>query len=351
MSARGKRVQKAVVYKRVQFHTSVEGQTLKSLLAAALRKRKTLGERRKNVAAEDDPIYHALGIPKDEPNGFVFGTLMTYTPGTDPLCFIDDELCEEVVLEKVAAPQAENGKRREFLASMMYFGVVDNHMVLMQSQALKAVHLESYLQWYLHASGVLEGTNTLQLLDTPSEALQKKVSQGKGVKAIKIGGQVMPPSIMPPVKDTEGGSAANAPEKQPTTRQVALHTTAVATSEDYGVLAALKKLMRPIDAAKIDFDQLAGSNIEMSVTLRYGRSTTEDGEKLMTSLGAALRNSEDVETEIELIGGGSIKGSELKLKGDIRLTSYDGQLNATDVYEGLRQWLLNKVSSQELPAS
>lgn len=88
----------------------------------------------------------------------------------------------------------------------------------------------------------------------------------------------------------------------------------------------------------------------VSVTLRYSRKTTEDGQKLMDSLGAALRNTDDVETELQLIGGGSIKGSDLKMTGQIGVTSYDGQLSASEVYEGLRQWLLEKVSSEELSA-
>ena len=96
--------------------------------------------------------------------------------------------------------------------------------------------------------------------------------------------------------------------------------------------------------------KLAGSNIEMSVTLKYNRKTSDDGQELMDTLGAALRNNEDVETEILLNKGGSIKGSDLKMTGQIGVTSYDGQLSASEVYEGLRQWLLEKVSSEELSA-
>lgn len=346
MSTKGKKVQKTVIYKRVHFHAKTKGQTLKALLEAALSKRQKLGERRQNVASAEDPMYHAIGSTKCENPGFVFGALMTYTPDTDPLCIIDDAEAVDVVLEKVSAPATDDGKRREFLASLMFFAVIENHVVLMQSQALKSAHLETYLQWYLHASGVLEGTNTLTLIDTPSEAVKKKMNQAKGVRAIKLGGEVLPPSAItvPPDK------VADVPQK---TKDVAVQTTALATAtqEDFGVLAALKKLMSPSQAAKIDFDKLAGSNIELSVTLRYSRKTTEDGQKLMDSLGAALRHTEDVETELQLVGGGSIKGSDLKLTGTIGVMSYDGQLNASEVYEGLRQWLLQKVSAQELSAA
>lgn len=53
MSAKGKKVQKAVVYKRANFHTEVNGQTLKTLLEAALSKRPKEGlmKQRRFIAA------------------------------------------------------------------------------------------------------------------------------------------------------------------------------------------------------------------------------------------------------------------------------------------------------------
>lgn len=346
MSTKGKKVQKTVIYKRVSFQSSTKDQTLKSLLEDALGRRKKLGERRQNVAAAETPIYHAIGSTRCESPGFVFGALMTYTPDTEPLCIVDDEEAVNDVLEKISVPTTDDGKRREFLASLMFFAVIGNHVVLMQSQALKAVHFETYLQWYLHASQVLEGTNALKLIDTPSEAVKKKMNRSKGVRAIKLGGEVVAPTMIVPQSQQDAQSAK-------TTREVAVQTTALATAtqDDFGVLAALKKLMKPAQAAKIDFDKLAGSNIELSVTLRYNRKTTENGQKLMDSLGAALRNVDDVETELQLIGGDKIKGADLKLTGTIGVTSYDGQLNASEVYEGLRQWLLQKVSAQELSSA
>lgn len=306
-------------------------------------KRKTHGLRRQNVSSHDNPIYHAIGPHQIEDKGLVFGALMTYTPGTDPLCLVDDDLSEDVILEKLSAPIRDDGKRREFLASMMYFGVMGDHMALMQSQALKSSHLESYLQWLLHSAEVLEGTNTFQLDDKPSQALQKKLASGGGVRSIKVGSELAPPALLLAKASASPGS--------PASQHLALQATATADGQNHGILEALKKLMSPAEVAKIDFDKLADSNIEMSVTLRYRSSTTEDGQKLMDTLGSALRHVEDLETELQLVGGGSIKGDELKLNGSIRVNSYDGQLSPTEVYEGLRQWLLEKVNSKELATS
>ena len=347
MTTKAKLIQKTVLYKRCNFHTDIPGETLKTLLEQALNKSPKVGQRRLNVADADQPVYHVVGTSQSEPDGFVFGVLMTYTPGTDPLFLVDDDSASAVLVEKLKAPNTTDGKRREFLESMMYFGVIQNHLVLMQSQALKAPQLEAYLQWFVHDSKVMAGDNTFQLIDTPSKTVREKMIRGSGVRTITLGGEVVPQSaisrVQPPAT-TETGT--------PTTsiKNHSVSVVASATESDWGVLEALKKLMAPSQAAKIDFDQLTGSNIEMSVTLRYKKETTEDGQKLMDTLGAAFRNTEDVETVIDLKDGGQIKGADLKLNGPIRVTSYDGQLSETEVFEGMRQWLLSKVTSEELSA-
>lgn len=348
MTTKAKRIQKTVIYKRSNFHIGVPGETLKTLLEKALNKSTTVGQRRLNVADLDNPIYHVMGAPLCEPSGFVFGALMTYTPGTDPLFLVDDEKALDVMIEKLKAPNTEDGKRREILESMMYFGVIGDHLVLMQSQALKAPQLEAYLQWFLHDAKAMTGDNTFQLVDTPSKAVREKMDKGLGVRKITLGGEVVPQSVMPRMQAQETGAT-----QTPTTisKSHSVSVVASATEDDWGVLVALKKLMAPSQAAKIDFDQLTGSNIEMSVTLRYKKETTEDGQKLMDTLGAAFRNTEDVETVLELKEGGYISGADLKINGTIRLTSYDGQLSSSEVFEGMRQWLLSKVTSDELSAS
>jgi len=344
---KSKRINKTVVYKRANFHTTVRGESLKTLLEKALNKHTTMGKRRRDISDDENPVYHVIGTPHCEPNGFVFGALMTYTPGADPLFLVDDEKALDVMIEKLKAPETDDGKRREILESMIYFGILEDHLVLIQSQALKAAQLETFLQWFLHETTILAGDNTFQLVDTPTASIRAQMNEGRGVRSISLGGEVVPQGVinqvMPASETTEVTSAKSS-------RTHSISVVTAATQEDWGVLAALKKLMQPSEAAKIDFEKLTGSNIEMSVTLRYKRETTADGQKLMDTLGAALRNTEDVETVLVLNDGGSIRGSDLKLNGKIGLKSYDGQLSASEVFEGMRAWLLSKISSDELSA-
>ncbi|RDF38423.1 hypothetical protein DWA26_18990, partial [Acinetobacter baumannii] len=39
--------------------------------------------------------------------------------------------------------------RKEFIDSVLYFGVIDNHVAIIQSRSLTARTLESYLGWLL----------------------------------------------------------------------------------------------------------------------------------------------------------------------------------------------------------
>lgn len=344
MSTSGKKILKPVIYKRAEFHIKKQGDTLKTLLDAALINHSTVGQRRKNVSPDPtNPVWQLIGASQSEKDGFVFGMLMTYSPGIDPLFLVDDVAAETIILEKLGVPNTKDGKRRELLESILFFGIIRNHLVLMQSQGLKSPQLESYLQWFLHDTAVLAGDNTLQLLDTPTQAIKDRVAKGQGVRSIKLGGEVLPPSTM----QSTIASKVLTPENK--TKSISV--TGTSSDSEWGPLAAIKSLMQPSQAAMIDFDKLSGSNIELTVTLRYKSKTTDDGHKLMDTLGTAFRNTDEVDTEIEFIDGSTIKGSELKLHGAVRVTSYDGQLSESEVNEALRQWLLSKIESQEVLAA
>lgn len=349
MSHKGKRVYKKVTYKAVHFdHSPGKGVTLASLLTKAFTKLKTVGDRRKNIGSPDEPIVHVIGTPVNEPSGISFGALMTYTPGTEPLFLIDDAQAQDVLLEKLSIEDTDDGKRREFLESILFFAAYKNHVALIQSQALKAAQLESYLLWLLHSAQVLPGNVLLKLIDTPPKAVRQKMIAGGGVRTIKLGGEVVPTSSSAaPSQPPEVTQPAAAVGK---TTSTPVAQTASVDLDEGGMIAALKKLLKPSEIAKIPFEDLADSNIEMFVTLRYNRKTTEAGQKLMDTLGIALRHAEDVETEL-ILKEGSIKGDELKLTGTIGVQSYDGQLSHSEVFQELQKWLLEKIKAEGLQVS
>lgn len=304
----------------------------------------TIGERRESLApAGESPIWRLIGEFQTE-DQFVFGVLMRYARGVNPTFVVDDESAMKLTVEQMAAPVTDKGKRRELVDAMLFFGAIDNHLVMMQSSSLRSDHLEKHLQWLLHKGKAVDGLVTLQLIDQPPKAVRDKLAK-REVRELDIGGALTP---APRAK-----SATNDPK---TTSAVVTTLQEESASERLGeggegVIAAIKRLLAPDQAAKLDFEKMAGANIEYTLKIRYKHSTTEDGQKLMNTLGSALRHADGVDTVIKLQGGGEIKGEELRMSGGIRIDTYNGVPAPFDVFEAIRSWLLEKLKSGDIEAS
>lgn len=364
---------KNVTYKHVLFAQS--GPVLKALLDEALGNLSTVGERRQSLAPTgENPIWRVIASSRIETE-MTFGVLLQYTPGTNPRLLIDDPAATELQVEQFTTPATEDGKRREPMEGTLYFAVFGNHLVFMQSLGLRSSHLEDHFAWLLHHAKVLEETNQGLLVDKPPPAIEKKLAANK-VKKLEIGGQFVPTSVIGATQSAPSQYTAEelgmadavpavslrtaptafqvaipAPENQPSAVRAStktIATTAQASNDGGGILAALKSLMNPDVASKLDFDALAGSNIEYTLEVTYKGHTTDKGQKLMDSLGTALRHADDVETKISLLGGGSISGQDIKISGPVILNFMNGEAARDDVFEALRTWLISKVQSGEV---
>ena len=98
-------------------------------------------------------------------------------------------------------------KGEEFLAGAVYFGVVDNHVILVQSRGLRTLDTEKYLNWFLvQKTKVLPEDNRVALADhTP----KKKKGWFEDVRGIEIEAPVhLQPIInVGPGKGAKGGIA------------------------------------------------------------------------------------------------------------------------------------------------
>lgn len=318
-----KRTSKVVMYKLCK-HTSRDARTtLKIRLDKSLKQLQTVGDRRFNVGSDDDPCFHIISTPQNSgknDSAFTFGTLITYTPGKDSLFIVDDEEASDVLLEQLGANLTEKGKRREFLESLIYFCVKGNHVALIQSPHLKANHLTRYFVWLLKKSGALNADDTLILLDTPPKHEQERLAKAKGVKSISFSSHIEPP------------------ESTGVGENLDLFSGEFKSGGNF-LFRAFNSLFAQSQSSVIDFSRLRQANIKMGVTFELDRDTTDGGQSLMDYLGAVLRTTEDIDPILELKDGGTIRGSMLKLNGNIRVSSYGGQLSASEVYGELRSWL------------
>lgn len=328
---------KTVTYKMVNFTT--KGEKLKPRLDAALKKFKQMKHRMQDLAGQgENPIWRLAGLEKME-SGITFGTLLQFVPGSNPRLLIDDPEATRIQIEQFTTPKTDKGQRREPMEGLLYFAVTDNHLVLLQSSGLRSSHLEAYLTWLLRKAAVLEETNVLRLNDQPPPAVAKKMLN-RAVKSLDIGGDLLPVSTFPVAK------AGAAPALAGTAKTKTLVTTL--STQTAGMYDVIKGFLGPDKAAKLNTEALAGSNIEYSLHVTYKGKTTDNGQELMNTLATAFRHADDLETTISLVGGGTITGDEIKLSGPVVLDFYDGAPSTDEVYEAMRTWLTEKLTSKEV---
>jgi hypothetical protein len=339
MAAR-ERKGRVFLYKHADFHTG--GTTLQVALSKSLGKLKTIGKRRQPLAPDDEsPVWRLVGQFRED-NAFLFGILVQYAPGTNPTFLVDDEDATSIAVEQMAAPKTKDGKSREPLDGMLFFASTDNHMVLMQGSALRSMHLEQHLQWLAQKGGGIAGDNTFRLIDHPPKKV-RNLLENQAVRELSIGGDLV--ASTPPERDEAEESAT--PRKGSRARQL----VSSGDAGQGGIMDVLKGLLRPSEVARLNLDRLAGSNIEYTLQIRYRQETTESGHKFMDNLGTALRHAEGIETKIKLVGGGEIRGDDLKLSGPVRIEHLNGVPNPDHVFEEMRAWLLAKLKSGDVRAS
>jgi hypothetical protein len=341
--AREKRT-KTFTYKHADFTKG--GVKLQQGLSAALGILNTVGKRRNSLAPpEESPIWRLIGEYYED-EAFFFGTLMQYSPGTNPQFLIDDHDAKTISVEQLAAPKTTDGKNRELIDGMLFFAASDNHLVLMQGLAMRSQHLEQHLQWLLHKAGALAGDVTIRLLDQPPRKMREKLEK-LDVREIVLDGDLSMPI------DAVAVSDGHDDQLEPAPRGSKAKQLTVSGDAGDSFMQALRPFLAPAEFAKLDLEKIAGANIAYSLQIRYqGKNTTENGHKFLNTLGAALRHTDsEVQTEIKLVGGGLIRGNELKLSGPRRIEHISGVPVATHVFEEMRAWLLERLKSGDIEAS
>lgn len=317
------RKQKAIIYKRAEFSNS--GPVLETLLNSAFSVVEKPGKRRQKMAGEiDSNVRRVIGAVKMHQN-MLCGSLLMYEVGKDVAFVVEDDDADEYEIESqnpTVGQSDDDKKKRELLQAALYFGVWGNHVVVVQSQALKARQLEQHLNWLLsECTDTLAKDVSLVLSDEPTLEARARI-ESLQPKVVEVGTPFM-------------STPASAPSSQ---------ATSVSSHKITGKVEQLLSAFLSEDVlSQLRLEEaLDDSNLEATLQLRYKRKSTESGYAALDHIARAMRHAEPEDTKVITSSGSVISGEMLKLTGTIAVDTYNGVVDNADLFAQMYDWLASK---------
>lgn len=319
--------------------------------------------------SQDEQVFRLVNHSVKK-NRMFFGQLIVFESGKSQAFLTIDDDSEYFSIDALEASKLENGeepassageegsqeraqesadqdkkieKRKEFIESMLYFGVKNNHLVVIQSMALKARDLEAHLKWLFdYHTEKFTAKSAFILQDKPSNDVVQRL-ENSPAKSICIGAPI----------ETGEGQLVDSPE------HVEAGEKSVTVSSANKVKYIPKGIGADLVKSLIDQDwfnrqdlteALDEANLKVSLEITYLRKTTKQGHKLLDNMATALRHQHEDDVKVVLDGGGIISGRDLKLTGKLSVRLYNGIIDENDLFEKMTTWLKEKISAEEVDA-
>ncbi|SUO96720.1 hypothetical protein [Suttonella ornithocola] len=322
---------RSVYYKKVVFIGGENTKTLQEILqhnVFATEKQLRATDREEAISKDSDQkrlINHYIVR-----SGMFFGQMIAYNAG-EPQPFLtklsDDEFYK---VNSISADSIneENSQQKEFIHSILYFGVYKNHLVVMPSQSLRVKSLEHHLSWLLHDyTNALNPEEVLILQDRPTNVAKQKISDLGGAKEVRIGSQL----IFEPKELAKTNATGSWTEKW-SAKSVGAHV--------------LKALLGAEWAGLNIQNSLDEENVVVEVVVKYKRSISDQGQSMLDEIATSLRHLDEDDFRIKLNNGSTLDGSELKISNTIEISFLDdGYIAEFDLYDEMRKWLMEHYAS------
>lgn len=320
-------VSKRVYCKRAAFMQPAQAHTLQSRMAAALLALRTVASR-KQVSGDDGNYVRTILYHRSQ-GDMLFAVMASYERGTHQLMVIDDDDSAEMLsVAQVAPPKAAGNKRQEFLEGTCYLGVMRSHVLLAGSRSLGAGPTEHYLNWLLQQGDALPPNDRLVLSDQIARATRERITASH-VREVEIGTAFL--------------QAQPADNSGTATRK----GVAAKAFEFSGLgLDLVRQALGPDGVNRLRLADAVDGNIEVSLKVRYKRSTTEKAHKVLDDIGLAARNLDGEDVRLTLVGGGTVTGQQLKLSAALNVQARDGVPDPDDLFPKMRDWLIGQIENR-----
>lgn len=260
--------------------------------------------------ADDNLFVNYYSNKNENGSSYVFGDLIHFTAGHLQALFDKQNEAPTASVYQMPAPS-----QKEYIHSLMYWLIKDDHVFVIQSQSLKTEAIENYLTWFLKGKGDLDCQDFISTI--PQVVLQSKFDFGENggdlddVKQIVIGG-VAPASFF-----TE---EVNSVVPAPVIRETVTEVTADQNSSfkaSAGWTQALD-ILQALLGSKANVEKMMQAipeDTELSVQVHIGYKTKKRkvSREALKDLEVGLRNIPDSELSV------FAKSGKLGKDGNVRL--------------------------------
>lgn len=309
---------KRLIYKIARFQVEAPGKSLQEIIERALKVTKA-GDRQEESNSES-----AVRVINFHTNyrKFRVGELLDYTKGhVQPQA---DLTSEEEYFDLSSLPP-EAGK--EFVHSLLYFGIYGNHVIISQSMSLRVQQFEAHLNWFL--SGHMDEGDYVILADHPPLARSAEVARTKGI-------QLTAPVSFEAVKASTSGTEIEEEKR-----------LMVKPAGD--AWEALKRILPDcVLPASLEFDEIIRTkSLEVKLLLSWKSLRKDDPTHLLDQISNELRHVDDeVDYTIFTKSGGRITKDEFKLSTSISVpTSEMGLPRRDELWPKMADWLEELISN------
>lgn len=309
---------KKFTYKQAKY-LQKNGSTLQGDLRKALTKAKLVGERKQLITAAESTFFFLNSVRNRW--GMTFGSMLVYSRGKNQHLVTQIDDAEELPVGQLAPPRDKTGAFTDFVESLLFFGVLDNHLVLVQSAGLRARQFEIHLNWLLQTkTKVMDEEDRVELSDQPSPQAAAAV-QNSPVKKVSLGVPL---------------------QTRPTTSK---HSIEKASFRADGVgFDLLDRLIGGDWVKKMKLsDSLDTSRLQVEVNVTYKRAISDEGQDVLNDIALQLRHQDEDDVVIELKNGVKLTGSDIKVSGPVSVITYDGLVDPDDLYPKMKDWLKEQI--------
>ena len=313
---------KTVYYKRAQFTDPkiILQDELENLLESTCKE----VESRSETFTEDEKIFRVINR-HDKVSSTLFGQFIVFEPERkQPLLEIDSPHSEYYPL------QAKSSEENEAYADeVFYFGVRGNSLACIQTRSISARVFETYLNWLLGTKAdIMDGNTRLEILNQPEKKIYDRVAT-ENVKSVKIGSSLFAEE-----------SIVDGQNEQEETRRFQFAGRAAEVLKGLLGVQQFNKLR-----FEEDFDE---ANLHLYVELKFLRKTTDSGQRAVDEIASAFRHADDVDFEIQLKGGSSIKGAEMNITKKINMSlTQSGLVDEHNLYLQMHEFLIGTLEIQD----